>query len=251
MKALVKNELYKSFRSKKIYIFLLILFMFIAVIGTTLIYMKLPQGYDPNLVNRLKGPAFPITILSSITDLILPILITLLVTSTINDEYNSGTLKLPLLHGNTRSQIIDAKIISLTLLLFILFLAILVFTYLFGVILWGNSILRYESIIYTIKIFGVTLIPFISFTIIILFMGLKISNSGILIAIIITILILSSLLSDSLTKIKPFLLTYYLKVFSMGTSENIFVKGCLVSCIYGLIFYILAKLSFSRMEIEK
>jgi ABC-2 type transport system permease protein len=221
------------------------------MIGFALMYVKLPQEFDEKLINKLKGSSFPITVLSSISDLLLPILITLLVTSTITDEYNNGTLKLPLLHGNTRLQILNAKIISVVFLVFTLFLGTLIFAYIFGAIVWGNSTLRPEKVIYTIKIFGLTLIPFIAFIIAILFISLKVSNSGILIAIIVTILLLSSLLSDSLTSIRPFLLTYYLKVFSIGVNENVLVKGCIVSCVYGFVFYILSKASFLRMEIEK
>jgi len=251
MRALVSNELYKSFRSKKTYIFLSVLFVITVLFGIMMEYSTVPQGNDPELVEKYGGPMFPVAILSGISDFLMPIFITLFVTAMITDEYQHGTFKLPLLHGRSRSQMFHAKLLSQFVLIVILLLSAFIFSYVFGVICWGSKMFSYNEFIDAIIKYGLTLLPFFALTLIVYFIGLRISNSGIVIGTVAAILVGSAVIGQFLREVNPYLITFYFKAFLMDLTDAELIKGCLVSFGYGLLFYGLSWSTLAKMDILK
>ncbi|MGI6668328.1 MAG: ABC transporter permease [Acetivibrionales bacterium] len=249
MRVLVGNELYKSFRSKKIYIILLILFAVTLLTGIMIKHDK--DLEESGLIEKYGGPMFPVTNLYGITEILFPIFIILFVTAMITDEYQNGTFKLPLLHGCTRSQMFHAKLLSQFSLIVILFLSTFIFSYISGTILWGSKVFSYNEFIAGLKRYGLTLLPFLAFTLVVYFIGLNISNSGIAIGTALTLVFVSAIIGQFLKEANPYLITFYFKAFLLDLTNAEIIKGCFVSFGYGLLFYGLSRFSLANMDILK
>jgi len=112
--SLIKNELYKLFHSKKIYVFGIIITA-LAILGTIAFKKNMPAA-DLNIHFVAKF------MLSVMMESIITIFSVILISDMITDEYKCGTLKLPMLHPISRLQYFASKIISVTIITLLMLL---------------------------------------------------------------------------------------------------------------------------------
>lgn len=251
MFCMLKNELYKIFHSRRIYVFLSILFVFSAALAVLISSITPSEQISEEMLKNLKGAYFPVQILSTITDLLLPIFITLIITFIISDEYDNGTLKLPLLHGFSRGWVIVSKVLASTIVMILMLAFVYVVSYGAGLIFWGSSVIEKTVALSTLKAYLLTMLPFLAFIIIASFLAILFKNSGVVIGIVVAILVLSSFIGALFPDASTYIITYYLKAFSSSVANLEYLRAVIVCLIYGVVFYIASYLKFFKMEIQK
>lgn len=251
MISIIGNELYKIFRSKRIYIFLAILLVFSVGIAFLVSNITPSEQISAEMIDMLKGPYFPAQILSIISDLLLPIFATLIITFLISDEYDNGTLKLPLLHGFSRGRVIISKVIAGILVTVLMLLFVLVAAYGMGLLLWGSRVVDSGQFVNTLKAYSLTVLPFITLILLTAFIAILVKNSGIVIGVMVAIFVLGSFVSGVFPNVSTYLPTYYLKAFASSLDKINYSRALLVCGIYGVAAYAAAYLKFFRMEIQK
>ncbi|MGY3751170.1 ABC transporter permease [Vagococcus acidifermentans] len=159
---LFKNECYKLFRTKKLYIFAGIHLFFIVV---NLLSYK--PGLDEDTIwTFTNGQSAPLA-LAEIYVQFMMFFIPIFIADTISREYQQGTLKLSLLYPVDRNQLIKAKIMSLMVMILSLTVFFLVVSYALGVyhLGWGN-VFEYEGLSYgTIKGIFITIGSYLILTV--------------------------------------------------------------------------------------
>ena len=142
--ALLKNELYKLFRTKKLYIFM----------GIDLFFLAFNLlGYQPGNNNTIwtftYGQSAPMA-LTDIFTLFMSFFIPIFIADSFAGEYRQGTLKLSLLHPVSRLCLLKAKLGSLLVLLLILTVFFVTAAYAIGVfhLGWGDGF-EYNGSLYT------------------------------------------------------------------------------------------------------
>ena len=246
MGSIIKNEFFKVFRSKAIYVMELI---GIFLGGGILFFLKtLQKG-----VFGAEGIKETLTFydgLSSFTNVIIFILsiwAVLLVTSMITEENRNGTLKYTLINPVTRIEVIIAKSIFLYLTLFIMVAVHIIIGIIASAIIVGgvniNDIVEIliKGILTTIPMFGLSMVLFIPALL------LESTSHTIIIGFIITNFI------DGVLRIKPaihkYSITAYTSTFLNGNSEAYMIT-LILSAIYIIIFLVLSILLFNNKEIK-
>ena len=248
---ILKNELYKIFHNKRIYMFLIILLLFIVAIAYLINSIEPSLQMSATMLDKLKGAYFPIQILSTISDLLLPMFVTLIITLLFSDEYYNGTLKIPLLNGFTRIELITAKLLISIITTIIMLICVFALSYLTSFLFWGDAVSNNKVFVKTVQVYSLTLLPFIALITIVLFLSMFIKNSGIIIGVIVSVLVLSSFISSLFPGASQYILTYYLKAFSAKLDGINLSKSISICIAYGIVFLAGVYARFSRMEIDK
>lgn len=215
MSKLIHFELFKVFRQKKLYLFMLIL---IAVeISAVFQYEWDASGFTDTGPN---GQSFPLLILHN-GPLFIAIFVAILAADSIAEENRSGTLKKALLCPISRLDLLHAKIVSmftviLVLLIFLVFSSYVVGTIAFG---WGDRTAVGE-VVYSFSE-GVQLLvhmillsvpPNLAFGMIIIFVALVTSNPGASIGTALVLIVLSPLL-EGISQLEHLFIGYQLRAF--------------------------------------
>lgn len=196
------------------------------------------------------GGYFPIQILGVVSDMVLPIFATLLACFLLIDEYNSGTLKLPILCGHSRNAIITAKILAVLMVMAYIMTVTWISANLTAVILWGTDGVI-EMLGSNLMIYAQTFVAIASWSLIMMLAALFLQNSGIMIGIMTAVLVISSVVGSMFPSIARYIITYYLKAFSSQSGTVSYILGDAVCMSVFVIFGIAAYLRFNRMEIQK
>lgn len=141
---LLKNELYKLFRTKKPYVFAAII---LAVLMLNL-YNYQP-GSESTVWTFTYGQSAPLVLINILSQFMV-IFIPIFIGDSITNEYRQGTLKLSLLRPITRHQLLRAKIASLFVFISIMVLFFIVASYAIGTYFlgWGSGT-EYAGQLYT------------------------------------------------------------------------------------------------------
>lgn len=95
----------------------------------------------------LNGQIFPVFLLHQISDTILPLLMIVLLSGIIAEEYKEGTLKLTLLRPISRYELITAKMIAVAVLVILILGVTLVSGYAIGTAVFGwEGVMKGECI---------------------------------------------------------------------------------------------------------
>ncbi|MDW7673988.1 MAG: ABC transporter permease [Bacillota bacterium] len=249
---LVKNELYKLFKTKKIYVFLFIIFVY-----NFLPSLEKVMGTigDEILIN---GQTTPFYMLNFMITNIFPIFIIVALADMVTGEYASGTLKLPLLHPVSRVNLLAAKAIALTIVLLFILMFSLILSYIMGTAIfgWGDQFiyqepdqaLQYatfystkEGIAITFISYVISAIPLIAFGLVIMFLALIINSSGVLAGLSIGLVIFLSIFGEVVVAIRPFLIIDALSMFkTLFITKNMsyFIVNMIVTALYGIVFFL-------------
>lgn len=246
----IRNEFFKIYRSNKFLVFSLIIIGISIALGV-LIRMIEVQGLLPQeQMIEITGGFFSIQVLTTISDVILPILVTLLVSFLVIDETNTGTLKLPFLCGYHRTEVLIGKMVAVLITMFAIMIISWISATITAIFLWGAGTVissLFEALIFYME----TYLAIVSWAIIMFFVALFIHNSGTMIGIIAVFLLISSLFAGFFPGILKFFVPYYFKGFISTTSSVDFWLGVGVCLLTAIFFGGLAFIKFNKMEINK
>lgn len=268
----IKNEVYKLFAKKRIYVFMGILFavaLFVlagALFTRNIFKPAVPQqGGTQDLVlsslGKGSGQTFPLTLFNGVASFVLPVLVIILVSSLITDEYADGSLKLPLLRQVSRSKLLLGKAGALAVTLLILLLFLLVLGYGLGIgflgwddqfLLKGTVLSSGQGIALIFLTYGLSILSLLSFGMVILLFAVLISNSGSVVGIGTGILFASLLVGEALPETSPYLISTYFNTYrflTSGLEPREIITGCFIIAAYGIGFYILSLFIFKRKDL--
>jgi|GEM_PF-4514663 len=249
MVSIFKNELYKLFHSRRIYIFSGI--MLVTLIGFAIIINSISPSelITTDMIDEMKGINFPLQFLSTISDLLLPVFVVLIMTFFVSDEYESGTLKLPILQGFRRESIIIAKTLISIFFSFLMVAFVYLAANMVSLGLWGTKSYTADGLLSITKIFLLSVIPIIALVTFTMLLSLLVKNSGLVIGILIAILVFSSLIGSMFPEVSKYMFTYHLKAFAQITDS--YLNGILTCTVSAIIFLMSALFTFNKMEIHK
>ncbi|EEG77169.1 ABC transporter permease [Dethiobacter alkaliphilus] len=253
MRGLIKNEMLKFFTNRKLYAFLLIVFILymVPVVMTFVVGMR-----------TLDGQVFPLTMHGIVVSWAVPVFLIMLVAETFTEEYSSGTLSLSLVHPVSRTQFIVAKIISLFFIIFFLLFFALILAYGLGILFFGWSgqfmqqgiaYTAWQGISITVISFLAPVFPLLSFAAFIILVALLLSSSAAVVGLSMAVLLSYTMLDLIFSRLQPYLLSTYfisfgrLLTFPAGGESLRFAVIFIGS--HGLIFVLGALLHFNRKDI--
>lgn len=215
MNGLIRNELIKIVKQKKIFI----LAGVILAITLALVFVSFAVEEAPPIASG--GQEFPVSLLEGTVNL-LPVLLIFMVSDMVAGEYNSGTLKLSLLYPVSRDRLLISKMMAILSMTVFLLAFTLVTGYIVGVLAWGweegFAYLGQEygagmGVLITLQSYLITVLPVFSLGILFLFLSLLVKTSTAALGLSLVVFLAMSFLSDFLEVARPLLLTSYLNIF--------------------------------------
>ena len=270
---IIYNEVYKLLARKKIYIFMaIILIVSLFSLASALITNGIFKPTNPNAdtamqsqilssLGRFNGQSFPLTLFGGVMSTILPIFVVILIANMVTDEYTDGSLKLPLLRQVSRNELLIGKLVSLTVVMILMMLFLILLgsglgTAFFGwgdrFLIKGRAISSSQGFIFTLLIYGSSLISLVSFGMVILLFAVLLDNSGSVVAIGMGILFSSLFLGQVLPETSPYLISSYFNTYELFTSQTGLKEvalGFLVILTYGIGFLIPSIFIFKRKDL--
>ena len=257
MSVLISLYAKRLLRQKLIYFFLFA-FCFAAYAYSFLI--TTPEMYemlnvDPATISGSRFPEFMIRFYSGTVGAVFMSIITALY---INEELQSDMLSRPLLHGKTRLDIINAKVVTLCGTSFCMTAAVCVITFAISAAQWGTAV-------FDMPAFGNTLIKYILVAIsLIVFeegailISLYARHTVITIAAVLGCAVLSVVFSQSAPQIAAIVsFDYYPYNWVLSEYEYMPIPlfsalaGIALAIVYGIIFYFLIRRRALRMDFAR
>ncbi|MEC9488219.1 MAG: ABC transporter permease [Halanaerobium sp.] len=254
MANLIENELIKLFAKKKLYIFLGIIFAMILIPG---LVFKFSEVAKP-----VSGQQFPLEILNSNVELLLPIFLAILVADLITEEYRDGTLKLFLVHPVSRSKLLHAKLITILIAVVILMAFSLVASYAMGTILfgWGQGLQfgdanyqGFQGILVTAGAHLFSILPLMACALVLLVIALNLTSGGAVVGISIGLIMGLTVLGQISLAARPYLLTTYFRYYLLFLNQpgwKELLQGVAAVLLYGGISYILSLRFFQHKDLQ-
>lgn len=250
MAKILKIELVKSVKSKRLIIFVAIMLFLSIFFGIVMRQIENTGMVTEEMMKTMRGGFFSMQILGLSADMVLPIFSTLFACFLVSDEYSNGTLKLPILCGHTRINVIVSKIFAVILMMFVILMVTWVCSNVVSAFIWGDegviSMMAFSAMDY-----GKTFLALAAWSVMMITCSLYIQNSGILIGTMVAVLMVSSIIGNMFPSIAKYIITYYLKAFIGMKDVKEIMTGCIVCLITTVLFGILALVSFCKMEIQK
>lgn len=249
------NELQKIFARRTVYVFMGVILIF------SLFNLAGSLIANSYLAGKSFGQIFPLILFDGVGSFVMPMLVILLVVNMITDEYADGTIKLPLLRKVSRNQLLLGKMCALGIVLLVFLVFLLLLGYGLGIIFfgWGEQFLMkgksYTSlhgIILTLTTYGVSLLSYISFGMVILLFAVLISNAASVVSIGTALLVTSLIAEYIIPNISPYLVSNYFNVYRLLASEagtGRIALGLLVILIYSFVFYIFSFRVFNKKDL--
>lgn len=242
----IKNEWYKIYKGKRLGIFLLILFATCIALGFVVRSLQMTGTVD---VSESIGGNFALEVLGMLADIVLPVFVTLFVTFLVTDEINSGSLKLPLLCGQSRENLIASKAAVVIMGLFSLMAITFITSNAVAVLFWGSdSVIPF--LLRNAIVFAETFLALTGWSLIILFVSLFMKNSGAMVGVATIVLVIGTVVSSVCPQFAKFEVMYYFKAFiSLQPMNNLFALSVCVGTI--VMFFILTTVKFRMLQIQK
>lgn len=261
---LIKNEVYKMFKTKKILVFMLVIFVY-----NFLPSLEQVMGTIDQAEIVINGQTTPFYMLNFMISNIFPIFIIVSLADMITGEYVNGTLKLALLHPVSRVKLLTAKMIALTLVLFCILIFSLVISYAMGTLIFGwgdqfsyqepDQLIKNATVYPTIEGIYVTsssyilsIFPLMAFGMIIMFMALLFNSSGVIAGISIGLVIFLSILGGAVEPIQPYLIVDGFSMFKeifVLKDMTAFLNAILVTAVYGIGFFLASVYLFKKKDL--
>ncbi len=246
----IRNEFYKICKSNKFLIFSLIVIGISLAMGGLIRMIEIKGLIPQDQMNLLTGGAFSEQVLSTIADILLPILATLLVCFLVIDETNAGTLKLPFLCGYSRSTVLIAKMVAVLITMLAIMFMSWISASITAMALWGiNTVI--QTLLSSLLLYMETYLAIAGWTIIIFFVAFFMQNGGTMIGVIAVFLLICSLFMGFFPEFSKLFVPYYFKGFMMTKSSHDILLGIGVCVATSVIFGLLAFGKFKRTEINK
>ena len=242
----IKNEWYKIYKGKRLAIFLMILFATSLGLGFVVRSLQMSGTLD---VSESIGGNFALEVLGMLADIVLPVFTTLFVTFLVTDEINSGSLKLPLLCGQSRDNLIASKAVVVIMGLFSLMAVTFITSNVVAVFFWGS-----DSVISDLSrnavVFVETFLALTGWALIILFVSLFMKNSGAMVGVATIVLVVGTVVSSVCPQFAKYEVMYYFKAFiSLQPMNHLFAFSICAGTI--VVFFILTTVKFRMLQIQK
>ncbi len=216
MKGLIKNEIIKLVRQKKLYVFLGI----ILLITLALLFVGSTIEEETGVV-AAGGQAFPLGLLEGMVSL-LPLLLLFLVSDMIAGEYSSGTLKLSLLYPVSRDKLLASKMVSILIVTSLLLTFTLMAGYIVGLfsggwtegfIFAGQEYTAGTGVLMTLQSYLISILPLYAIGMLYLFLSLLVNNGTAALGLSLVTFFTMTAVSDFVELLRPYLPTSYLQLF--------------------------------------
>jgi len=252
---LIKNEMIKTFSTKKMYVFYGIIIVFCLMISITII---LQPG---SIIDKPTGQAFPLILLKALIGQIFPMFIIILAVDMITNEYRNGTFKLPLLHPVSRRKYIISKILSIIVLIISLLGFTLVSSYFTGTIFfgWGDGVVidgnlygSLEGIIKMLTYYSISIAPLAAFSMLSVVIALLFSNTGIAVGLSIGLLFALDVARQLIPELGFYIINSTFYLFESLFNSNLYdlaISQILVTLIYAFISVVLSDIIIKNKEI--
>lgn len=244
----VRNELVKLFRFKKIYIYTAILLGFALLMAAgALAIQSTPElaesAAGPNPLLTLNATSYPLWFLGMVSDLILPLFFIILVAGMFSEEYGKGTLKLSLLYKVTRARLVLGKMITLAVAIVIMLVLVYLIALGIGTIfldsgplnLMGQSVQGgTASVLAAYSLYGLFLL---SYSLTMMALAQFFASSGATIGIGLGVQFGLSIIGGFFSKIAPYLLTSHYGIYTflfMPVDTGDVMRSFAVVTIYAL-----------------
>jgi ABC-2 type transport system permease protein len=260
---LIKNEVFKVFRLKKLYIFMAIIIVLEVINGIYYIATKNNPGKIGqdigNMLASFNGQSFPVLMLQGMGQFVI-IFMAILLADIISDEYKNGTLKLSLLRPVTRVELLFSKIISLLVSLIVLLGFILIVSYIIGTLFcgWGDKTVvngvnftTAAGIILTLKAYLITILPYFAFGMIIVFTSILFTSMGATIGVSLGVMIVLGIL-ENIKQVHNYSILHQFNIYSNFVKDfkwsNMLI-GIANVAVYLVVFYIGSMLVLKKKDI--
>jgi ABC-2 type transport system permease protein len=276
MISLIKNEIYKIFKQKKLYIFAaviaaLTILQYVSYLVTHQIAEKNPD--IKAAFANMNGQTMPLTMLGGLST-ILVIFITILLSDIMTDEYKTGTLKLSLIRPVSRIKLLISKMFSVLIGSAVLLLFTMIISYIFGVIFfgWGDKFVFqgikyslngdmsnytvtygvFKGILFTLFSYFIALVPYMAFGMVALFFATIFSNMGATIGTMLGIWVVLDIVRSALKAARPYVIntyfTYYMDFANNINWGNVLAEFGVILA-YGIVFFAASAIIFRKKDI--
>ena len=254
-----QNELFKLFKSKKLYIF----FGILVVMRVAAAYFYISGSSFQTVIETANAQSFPIVMKYDAMQFLI-IFMAIYVADILTDDYKTGTLKLSLLRPIGRVRILNSKIAAMVAFNLVLTLFSVLCTYLVGVVAfgWGDSTVYHgvtystiEGLLLTVKVYAATILPLTAFGMICVFIATIVKNMTTVIAAAFFLFIAGEFFSalQAVSSVSIYLIVNQLFFFSDYFIKNNDSSGLLVSVAVNLayiaVFYALTLAVFKKRDV--
>lgn len=255
MMKLLKNELYKLFKTKKLYVFAAI------ILAVLLLNLNNYQpGSERTIWTFTYGQSTPLTLINILSQFMV-IFIPIFIGDSITNEYRQGTLKLSLMRPVTRSQLLKAKVASLFVFICVMAIFFIAASYAIGThyLGWGNG-MEYagqlyppmEGILLTLGANALLILPFMAYGLFVL--SIAVFSSNMSLTIISSLVIMTIGLNLNVFEaIAPYSLAYHIAYFHENfipaLDWRLVLQSTGIIGIYVGIFALLSFYKFRKKEI--
>lgn len=250
---LLYNEIFKMIANRKITVFLILTVVVVFLPSLTVFVPEVDAGFS--------GQNYAINTLAGTVSMLFPLLIVVMLAEMIGTEYERGTLKNSLIQPVARNQVLLAKMAAVIVILAFLLLVSMLLSYAIGTLLygWGEGIITgegrisgVEGIITTVVAYGVSLIPLVSFALLILVICVAIPSGTASIGIGIGLFFGMSLFGQLVEQVQTYLITshfsLYIYVVETGLREHLWTSLA-VLLVYASLSMVLAIQLFKKKQI--
>lgn len=273
---LIKNEIFKIIKQKKLYIFMALVITMIALEYVGFLVLKNLNSNNEELNNsfaQINGQTFPLVMISEISTIII-IYIVALLADIITDEYKSGTLKLSLIRPVSRIKLLVSKVVGLVFGTVALYVFTLLMSYILGTVFFGwgeeciftgfkytlsGDLVTYtttfstlQGIFFTLGSYVLIILPYLAFGMLVLFISLLATNMGAAIGVSLGIWFGFQMLCQLVKQVRPYIINTYFNFFGQFANDpdpKSILTGFAVILAYGLVFFGLSSLVFKKKDI--
>lgn len=249
---LIKNELFKMFAAKKIYAFMGIIFA--AVLIPSLVESFL--GVDL----QLTGQNLPFVQLTPLVEFLIPVFLIILAVDMFTEEYAGGTLGVLLTQPVTRIKLLNAKIVSLAIIILFLLFFSLGASYLTGTIFFGLedplvigdvTYSTAEGMAFTLLLHIISALPLTAFAVIMALIALNFTSSGAAIGVGLGIYFTFTMIHQVAEIARPFLINTHFNLYELvfnGSGKEWLLSMSVIAA-YGIFSYLLAVCIMKKKDI--
>lgn len=261
MYKLVQNEFYKFFAGKKIYMFMVITVIMALVMGFGVLIVQ-KSGQNVPELDQITGNSFPLSFLDMLANFFFPLFVIVMIADSITVELTEGTLKLTLLHPVTRRQLLNAKMITILILLVLYVVYSLIIGYIIGIPFFGWTesfdykgyvLTAGDGLLTTIGSYLVLILPTFGFGLLTFLLALQITSTSSAIISALGLLFFLRITAAAITPIARFLVTSYFEMYNFllpTVNWAHMVYGFVVIGITGLIGYLATWYIFERKDLQ-
>ena len=227
----------------------MILFVTCIAMGVLVISIQMKGLLEKDVIDSMTGGNFPTQVLGMIADIVLPVFATLFVTFLVTDEADSGSLKLPLLCGQSREKLIAAKAVVVLISAMALIAVTYVTSNIVAVAFWGSDTVV-AALFQNAVIYAETYFALAGWSMVVLFVSLFVKNSGSMVGIAVIVLVIGCILSSASPQVAKYEVMYYLKAFvSMVAIDRTLAMAVCGGTIVA--FFAMTTLKFKALQIQK